>query len=382
MAGSRLGSGLRDPWVDGGCESHRIQNLSLMSGDNSIRASWNKPQYSGSSFRHEVKAYLVQWKAPGEEYARERQFRIYRGHHGFYDASSADGASFVIKEGLTPGVEYLVRVVPSSLGEPHALFDADGHQRYAEASVTVSSEPMADSAPQAPVGLRVGSRDQRLVVSWEPPEHSGSGFLSGYLLQWRSDDQSFDTQQRAVMLPPLHHKYDIEELANAKNYHVRLSAINNTSHSTPVTATATPLGPARHPPCIDYIARDGDLILSWEPPADNGGASVERYQVDVVLPGGAQNDAWGDFSRRPGWTGYWKTTQYTTDTTITFENLNEFFAQNPIPEIDPRSDPLNVIVAVRAHTAVGAGQASYSDGRYLGPHLARSIEVQSIHPCQ
>ena len=115
-------SGLSDgnPWVDGGCDWRRPQNLAVSSGTGSLTVSFDAPPYETSP---SVDQYVVQWRSGSQAYSTVRQAVV----------SASQQMSHII-DNLTDGIEHYVRVAAVNSAWPSVFVDDDGRSRTAEVS--------------------------------------------------------------------------------------------------------------------------------------------------------------------------------------------------------------------------------------------------------
>ena len=117
------GPAYKNPWVDGGCETRWPLDLSASAGSSgSIDVSWQEPHYATTPA---IDAYLVQWKAAGEQYDSTRQALV----------TDLTDLSHTIT-GLTSGAQYSVRLAAVNEDDASDFVDDDGHTRAAETQAT------------------------------------------------------------------------------------------------------------------------------------------------------------------------------------------------------------------------------------------------------
>ena len=118
------GSGYKNPWVDGGCETRWPKALSASGGSTGeIDVSWQAPNYATTPT---IDAYVVQWKSDTQDYDSSRQALV----------TNLSDLSHSIT-GLVSGTEYSVRVGAVNQAAGTDVFtDDDGHSRAAQTTAT------------------------------------------------------------------------------------------------------------------------------------------------------------------------------------------------------------------------------------------------------
>ena len=91
-------------------------------------------------------------------------------------------------EGLTDEVEHFVRVIAVNENSATEFEDNDGHSRAAESSAVPGK-------PGAPRGTDVSPGDHRVSLTWDEPLNNEVD-LTGYLVEWKSDGESYDATRR------------------------------------------------------------------------------------------------------------------------------------------------------------------------------------------
>ncbi|MFG1605008.1 fibronectin type III domain-containing protein [Actinoplanes sp. NPDC049265] len=182
-----------------------------------------------------------------------------------YQVSADDGMTWApmpanrVVTGLTNGTAYRIRV--------RAVNAIGAGSASAAATVT----PVADT-PDAPTGLTATRGDRSAVLSFTPPVNQGVGPVTGY--QVSVDD--------GVHWATLAADRTVTGLSNGVAYTVRVRALNSAGAgpagpSVTVTPATTPTAPSG----LSVAAGDGQAVLSFTAPADNGGDPITSYQAST-----------------------------------------------------------------------------------------------------
>ena len=134
------------PWVDGGCNNRRPQELfaTLIAGpdgddetdDAELDVSWSVPLYTTTP---NIDRYVIQWKSGEQSYDTTRQeivTDLARFAHGTDISHTVTG--------LSPDTAYTVRVAAVNSADTADFTDDDGHTRTAE-TTAVEGERVAES---------------------------------------------------------------------------------------------------------------------------------------------------------------------------------------------------------------------------------------------
>ncbi|HLX49531.1 MAG TPA: fibronectin type III domain-containing protein [Streptosporangiaceae bacterium] len=177
---------------------------------------------------------------------------------------ASDSAAVV--GGLCTNVAYVAKVRatnaagPGAYGLPSNPFD-----------------PLPAQVPGAPLITSVTGRDQALVVSWSAPMSNGGEALSGYQVTATGGGTTVP-----VSVGPTATSATVPGLTDGTSYQISVVAQNPVGSSAAATSSGTPQ--TAYPPAAptQFTAApdgSGNVDLSWQPPADDGGASISSYQV-------------------------------------------------------------------------------------------------------
>ena len=249
----------------------------LEAGDGRLVVRWDAPADDGGA---SIDGYDVRYRSVGGGWQ-----------------PSPDGmpstATTVTIPNLTNGTSYEVQVrARNSAGDGAWSVIATGRP------VAAASPPSAPSAPRLEAG------DGRLVVRWDAPADDGGASIDGYDVRYRSVGGGW--QPSPDGMPSTATTVRIPNLANGTAYEVQVRASNSAGDgSWSSIATGTPVAAARPPSAPSGLrleAGDGRLVVRWNAPADDGGASIDGYDVQY----------WSD-------EGAWIVKS--TETTVTIEGL-------------------------------------------------------------
>ena len=202
--------------------------------------------------------YTVQWMSSGQGYnIGDRQATVTTGSTTRYTIPS-----------LTNGTEYTVRVIATRTG-------ADDGPPSAEVKGTPFTTP---GAPQHLSGV---PGDEQVMLTWDAPSSDGGSAILRY--EYAIDDSG--TWIDAGL--------DLEEtvpgLTNGQQYVFEVRAVNSAGPGAPARTAATPLGMPSVPESLTATGGDGEVVLEWTEPADDGGSPVTGYEyrfaAGTAVPG-------------------------------------------------------------------------------------------------
>ena len=190
--------------------------------------------------------YTVQWMSSGQGYnIGDRQATVTTGSTTRYTIP-----------GLTNGTPYTVRVIATRTGA------TDGPP-----SAEVTGTPF--TTPGAPQHLSGVPGDAQVTLTWDAPSSDGGSAILRY--EYAIDDSG--TWIDAGL--------DLEEtvpgLTNGQQYAFEVRAVNSAGPGAPARTAATPLGMPSVPESLTATGGDGEVVLEWTEPADDGGSPVTGY---------------------------------------------------------------------------------------------------------
>ena len=114
-----------------------------------------------------------------------------------------------------------------------------------ESLTSESTEAVAATVPAAPQSLSVatGDQDQELDVTWQAPSSNGGSEVTGYRVQWKEAEDSWDTEADVSEATETGTTYTITDLTGGVEYAVRVIATNDVGDGPASTeAKGTPAG--------------------------------------------------------------------------------------------------------------------------------------------
>ena len=227
------------------------RNLSLTPGDGQVTLAWQLPAMSGGGA---ISGY---------------QYRHAEGDSvpGSTTWGWAGQVLTVTRSGLTNGSEYAFEVRAVS---------AEG---WGPAAAGTATPKVAATVPGIPRNLTATPGDGQVTFAWQVPASDGGAAIGGYHYRHAEGDSvpgstAWDWAGQALTVT-------LSGLANGSDYAFEVRAVNGVGWGPVAAAMATPMDSATVPGVprnLTATPGDGQAMLAWQVPADDGGAAISGYQ--------------------------------------------------------------------------------------------------------
>ena len=141
--------------------------------------------------------------------------------------------------------------------------------------------------PTTPESLTATAGDGEVVLEWTEPADDGGAAVTGY--EYRHAAGSLVPEDTRWQSAGLNLRWLISGLTNGQEYAFGVRAMNSAGPGAAARAAATPLGVPTTPESLTATAGDGEVVLEWAAPADDGGSPVTgyeyRYAAGEAVPG-------------------------------------------------------------------------------------------------
>ena len=230
-----------------------------------------------------------------------------------------------------------------------------------------------------PTNVRASGGDQQAFVQWTPPQSSSSNPITGYVVH------TLPNGDPSTPAPGNARSATVGPLENGQSYQftVTVGYQNGASYTSQASNTATPSGRPDAPTNVQATAGDRSAVVTWDPPASDGGTVVDSYTV-TSSPDGRQATVFAQgFSAPPATTATLTGLKNGTTYTFTVVAHNQGGNSNdsdPSNAVTPIGDPS---LSLHAPTAIDKGNSPTLHGQLLssnGTPLAKaSVKLQQRH---
>ena len=220
------------------------RNLTAIAGNASVTLSWEPPADDGGMA---VTNYTIYYGTISVNYTM--------------NMTVGNITSYTIT-GLTNGQRYYFAVSAiNEVGE-------------SEKSNEVSAVPC--TVPSAPQNLTAVAGNRNVTLTWEPPADNGSMSVTNYTVYYGTTPGNYTNNITVGNIT----SYTITGLINGQRYYFAVSAFNAVGESEKSNeVSAVPCTVPSAPQNLTAVAGNGNVTLTWQPPADNGGSPITGYRI-------------------------------------------------------------------------------------------------------
>ena len=130
--------------------------------------------------------------------------------------------------------------------------------------------------PGAPEPLTATAGDGEVFLEWTAAADDGGSPVTGYEYRYAAGDGvPEDTPWQSAGLSL---ERTVAALTRGRQYAFEVRALNDAGPGAPAKAVATPLGVPSAPERLTATPGDGEVLLEWTAPADDGGSPVTGYE--------------------------------------------------------------------------------------------------------
>ena len=196
-------------------------------------------------------------------------------YYNIYRATTS-GAEIYVGHSVGPVLYYLDTAVSNDITYYYKLSAVNTNGGEGPRTDEFSATPQ--SMPSAPTGVAVTNPSNHLVhLSWVAASTNGGPDISDYYI-FRSNVTGNEAYIGHTSVGTAT-SYDDTNLVNGQIYFYTVSAVN--SHGWSPNSTEVNITPFWTPsvPAFTATAGNGQAVLSWTAPTDNGGATISNYTL-------------------------------------------------------------------------------------------------------
>ena len=143
--------------------------------------------------------------------------------------------------------------------------------------------------PYAPRSLTATAEDGQVVLMWQAPANNGGSAILRYEYRLQAGDGDFGEWTAILDSAPggaNAMRYRITGLTNGETCIVEVRAVTSVGEGNVARVTVTPATPPDAPGSLAATSDDGDVVLTWQAPSDNGGSAILRYEYRLQAGAG------------------------------------------------------------------------------------------------
>ena len=204
-----------------------------------------------------------------------------------WDPPADDGGSDLTAYQMRGGLQTTWATIPATETGPANFSSLENGQEYTfevRAVNEVGEGPIASvmatprGAPSAPRNLTASPGNAQVTLTWSPPADDGGSDITGYEYQVDQDNwqSAGAADARSIVVS--------SGLENGTSYTFSLRALNGVGDGAVATVDATPRTTITAPSAPRNLAASTGntrVTLTWEPPANDGGADITGYEYQV-----------------------------------------------------------------------------------------------------
>ncbi len=180
----------------------------------------------------------------------------------------------LVISGLNNGREYTIQVQGSNTFGPGPL----------SAAVRATPRTRPGTPDLGPLDISASlPGDGRIVVSWTAPTDDGGVPITGYVVMVITNNEDVTaTTTGCASLEATTTTCTLTGLTNGQMYSIRIRAVNEAGLQSMATGRrATPVSRPGAVATLTPVIGIGQIRLTWDAPADNGGSPITEYQVTI-----------------------------------------------------------------------------------------------------
>ena len=310
--------------------------LTAEPGDGQVRLQWTAPISDGGN---PINSYEYQQKTSSTPF-------------GFWiniSGSNANTTEHTVT-GLTNGTNYTFRV--------HAKNQTGEGLPSNEASAT----PV--TVPSVPQSFTLTPGNGRVRLDWTAPASDGGNAILRYEYRHKAGADSFTTWTNVPGSNINTTQYTVTGLTNGTLYTFEIRAATATTRGMAASETTTPMAVAPDAPRqLSTRSQNQAIELTWQPPLDNGGSPIIRYEYRQRTG----NGPFGDWMNIPnsGVTGLNATSYTVTGLTNGASYHFKLRAVNNADESAASNEALGIPQPITTPDKPRGGQLSAGDGKVI-----------------